>query len=117
MSSEETHFKDLHADELDKLKDIYVASRINSMTATELQDFVKVSIEDQIKGTVGPQEEKEAWLEMKEHFKDDFEEKVLSVRKGGVENLISPELEEFEKRKGLLEKRKAEQDSANQDMW
>ena len=87
------------------------------MTEDDFKKFVRVSIEDQIKGTVGKDEEKEAWLEMKEYFKDDFPEKILKVRKRQSGNKLSPEEEELEKRKILLEKRKKEQESSLEDMW
>ncbi len=117
MCIEETNFTDLSAFELDKLKDLYIESRLSSMTEDEFKKFVRVSIEDQIKGTVGKEEEKEAWLEMKEYFKDDFSEKILKIRKGKLDNRLSPEEEELEKRKILLEKRKKEQESNFEDMW
>ena len=114
---EETNFTDLSPLELDKLKDLYVESRLSSMTEDEFKKFVKVSIEDQIKGTVGKEEEKEAWLEMKEYFQDDFPDKIIEVRKGKLGNKLTPEEEELEKRKILLEKRKKEQESNLEDMW
>ncbi len=117
MPTEETTFKDLNEVELDKLKDLYVDSRLNTMSIEDLKNFVQISIEDQIKGTVGPQEEKEAWLEMKDYFKDCFEEMILKVKKVGIENPLSLEQEELEKRKSLLEKRKKENDSRIEDMW
>ncbi len=117
MSNEEINFKDLSHLELDKLKDLYVESRLNIMSQEDLRNYFKISIEDQIKGTVGNQEEKEAWLEMKEYFKDDFQDKILSVRKGNQVVLLTPEEEELEKRKNLLEKRKKEKDSKAEDMW
>ncbi len=117
MSNEEINFKDLNDLELDKLKDLYVESRLQSMSEEDLRTFVRISIEDQIKGTVGNQEEKEAWLEMKEFFKDDFDSKILFVRKGNQAVQLSPEEEELEKRKNLLEKRKKEKESKIEDMW
>ena len=117
MSTEETTFKDLNDLELDKLKDLYIESKVNNVTEEELKNFYKVSIKDQIKGTVGNEEEKEAWMEMKEFFKDDFQDKILIVRKGNKIEQLSPEEEELEKRKNLLEKRRNEQDSKTEDMW
>ncbi len=117
MSNEEINFKDLNDLELDKLKDIYVESRSKNMSEDDLRNFFRISIEDQIKGTVGNQEEKEAWLEMKEYFKDDFQDKILIVRKGNQVDLLTPEEEELEKRKNLLEKRRNEKDSMSEDMW
>ena len=117
MSIEETNFKDLNALELNKLKDLYIESKVNNTSEEELKNLFKISISDQIKGTVGNQEEKEAWMEMKEYFKDDFEAKVLCVRKENLKDSPSIEIEEFEKRKVILENRNTTNDSKNDDMW
>ena len=118
MPSDKLTFSDLTRDELDKLKDIYVESRLNSMSNDDLRAFVKLTFEDQIKGTVGKEEEREAWKEMMDYFKTDFDEKVLSVKKNIQENSDdSLENQEMEKRLKLLEKRKQEKDKSNEDMW
>ena len=80
MTNDEVSFKDLSRSQLDQLKDIYVESRLSCMSADDMRSFVKLTIEDQIKGTVGNEEEREAWKEIKDHFKTDFEDKVLSVK-------------------------------------
>ena len=121
MKQDEIYFKDLSNKQLDYLKDIYIESRISAMDKDELIKFVKSIITDQIKGTVGNQEEKEAWKEMKEYFKDDFEEKLKEVIKekgSSVEDYLNPEQEELEKRLDLIEKRKKEKkDNSHEDMW
>ena len=103
VTNEKLKFSDLSKRELEKLKDLYVASRINNMSTEELTSFVKISIEDQIKGTVGNEEEREAWKEMKDFFQGDFEGKVNSI--------------ELERRLKLVEQRKNEKDKENEDMW
>ena len=118
MTNDKLKFSDLSRDELDKLKDVYVDSRLNCMTNEELRSFVKITIEDQIKGTVGNEEEREAWKEMRDHFKTDFEEKVLSVRNNSQGSIdIDPEKLEMENRMKLVEKRKKENENENEDMW
>ena len=119
MTNEEISFKDLSRDELDDLKDIYVLSRINKMVESELRLFVKEVLEVQIKGTVGNQEEKEAWDEMKEHFDVDFAMKIKEVKKtAGLDNQgLSSEEKEFEKRLDILEARKKEKKESSTDMW
>ena len=117
MSSEEINFKDLSKTELDNLKDLYVENRLSKMSESELRSFVKGSIEDQIKGTVGNEEEKEAWLEMKNHFKDSFDARIISVMNSHREKSISPEQTELDQRIELLEKRKEEKDTKVEDMW
>ena len=116
---EELTYKDLSNKELDTLKDIYISSRVNSMTESDLRKFVKEIIIDQIKGTVGNAEEKEAWEEIKDHFSEDLSKKILEVKEKcnknqKVENK-SPEELEFDRRLGLLKKQQDEQSS--KDMW
>ena len=112
-------YKDLTEKELDYLKDIYISSRVNSMSENDLRLFVKEIIIDQIKGTVGNAEEKEAWEEIKEHFSDDLSKKILEVKakfsKNTKEELKSPEEIEFDKRLSLLKQQ--QEDKSNKDMW
>ena len=116
---EELTYKDLSETELDSLKDMYIASRVNSMTESDLRKFVKEIIIDQIKGTVGNAEEKEAWDEIKEHFSENLSKKILEVKEKCNKNLKveqkSPEEIEFDRRLGLLKQQQEEQ--SNNDMW
>ena len=49
------------------------------MSENELRKFVKEVLELQVRGTVGSEEEREVWKEMKDYFKDDFEKKIQEV--------------------------------------
>ena len=116
---EELTYKDLSNNELDTLKDMYISSRVNSMTESDLRKFVKEIINDQIKGTVGNAEEKEAWEEIKEHFSEDLSKKILEVKEKCNKNhnveQKSPDEIEFDRRLGLLKQQQEEQ--SNNDMW
>ena len=116
---EELTYKDLTEQELDSLKDIYISSRVNAMTENELRLFVREIIIDQIKGTVGNAEEKEAWEEIKDHFSDDLGKVILEVKakfsKNKKEELKSNEEIEFDKRLSFLKQQKDEKSS--KDMW
>ena len=116
---EEITYKDLTEIELDSLKDIYISSRLNSMNESDLRLFVKEIIVDQIKGTVGNAEEKEAWEEIKDHFSEDLSKKILEVKEKCSKNpnnvSKSPEEQEFEKRISLLKQQQEEKTS--KDMW
>ena len=116
---EELTYKDLTEQELDSLKDIYISSRVNAMTENELRLFVREIIIDQIKGTVGNAEEKEAWQEIKEHFSDGLTDKILEVKARFSKNtkveLKSPEELEFDKRLSLLKQQ--QEDKSGKDMW
>ena len=117
---EELTYKDLSEKELDSLKDVYISSRVNSMSENDLRLFVKEVIIDQIKGTVGNAEEKEAWEEIKEHFSEDLSNKILEIKarfsKNTKENLKSAEEIEFDKRLSLL-KQQQQEDKSSKDMW
>ncbi len=116
---EELTYKDLSETELDTLKDMYISSRVNTMTESDLRKFVKEIIIDQIKGTVGNAEEKEAWEEIKDHFSEDLSQKILEAKKQCNKNKKvidkSPEEIEFDRRIGLLKQQQDEQSS--KDMW
>ena len=115
----EINYKDLSEKELDMLKDMYISSRVNAMTESDLRQFVNEIIVDQIKGTVGNAEEKEAWEEIKDHFSDELSNKILEVKekctKGPKVDTKSLEEIEFDRRLGLL-KQQQEQESSK-DMW
>ena len=116
---EELTYKDLSEKELDTLKDMYISSRVNTMTESDLRKFVREIIKDQIKGTVGNAEEKEAWEEIKDHFSQDLSQKILEVKdkcnKNYKINQKTPEEIEFDRRLGLLKQQQEEQSS--NDMW
>ena len=117
---EELSYKDLTETELDIIKDMYISSRVNSMTENDLRQFVREIIIDQIKGTVGNAEEKEAWQEIKEYFSDDLGKRILQVKSKFSKNrkvdLKSPEEIEFDKRLSLLKQQQEEKESSK-DMW
>ncbi len=116
---EEITYKDLTELELDSLKDIYISSRLNSMNENDLRDFVREIIIDQIKGTVGNAEEKEAWEEIKDHFSEDLSNKILEVKEKFNKKYLleqkTPEEIEFDRRLGLLKQQQEEKSS--KDMW
>ena len=116
--TDELTYKDLSEKELDTLKDMYISSRINNMTESDLRKFVKEIFIDQIKGTVGNLEEREAWEEIKDHFSEDLSKKILEVKEKCNKNhkaQKSPEEMEFDRRLDLLKQQQEEQ--ASKDMW
>ena len=116
---EELTYKDLSATELDTLKDMYISSRVDTMNESDLRKFVKEIIIDQIKGTVGNAEEKEAWEEIKDYFSDELTKKIIEAKEKCNKNYKvdqkSPEELEFNRRLGLLKQQQEEQSS--KDMW
>ena len=116
---EELTYKDLTETELDTLKDMYISSRVNNMTEIDLRSFVKEIIIDQIKGTVGNAEEREAWEEIKDHFSEELSQKILEAKEKCNKNRKaaqkSAEEMEFDRRLGLLKQQQEE--SSSNDMW
>ena len=119
MTKEEISYKDLTNSQLDSLKEIYIETRIQQMSKEDLIKFAREVLEIQIKGTVGNEEEREAWKEMKEYFKDNLEDRIKEVLKikGSDLEESSPEQKELEERLELIEKRKKEKDDEVKDMW
>ncbi len=119
MKDEEISFKDLTKAQLNALKDLYIESRVKTMSEVDLRKLVKEVLELQVRGTVGNEEEREVWKEMKEHFDESFKQKIKDVikAKGSEEISIPTEKEEFQKRLEVLEQRKKEESKTNEDMW
>ena len=116
---EELSFKDLTTSELNSLKDLYIENRLESMSENDLRNFVREIIKDQIKGTVGNSEEKEAWEEMKEHFSEDFVKKITEIKSKTSKAIDitkrTPDEMEFDRRLSLLKQQQEEKSS--KDMW
>ena len=72
MKKEVFNFSDLSKKELESLKDYYVQEKVNNMSDNQLRQFAIENINHQIQETIGDEEEKEAWEEMKSFFKDEF---------------------------------------------
>ena len=119
MTNEELTYKDLSKKQLDSLKDIYIQTRVNSMNEEDLRSFASEVLELQIRVTVGADEEKEVWKEMKEYFGDSFSVHIKEIIKvdGDVETAIDQAQETFKKRLEVLEQRKLENKDQNEDMW
>ena len=80
MSKKKTNYSDLSTKELELLKDIYIDLKVKSMNNKDLKDFVIENISLQIKNTIGDDEEIEAWQEMEEFFKDEFENTIQDIQ-------------------------------------
>ena len=113
------NYKNLTQEQLESLKSIYINNRIDSMSEDVLRTFAKEVLELQVRGTVGNEEEREVWKEMKEYFQEDFEQKIKAIItvKESKEVGIDQEQKEFTERLKLLEQRKEEATQENEDMW
>ncbi len=117
MEKKDFNYKNLSSKELEYLKDIYIDQKVRTMDVNELKNFVSEHISLQIKSTIGHDEELEAWKEMENFFKDEFENTINSIQIKFNSNNQSIN----QKRNNLAEKTKSdpliEKDSEKKDMW
>ena len=81
MKKNKFNYSDFSKRELESLKELYITEKVKSMNDSELRHFAKEIISQQIKQTVGEEEEKEAWEEIKNFFNDDFEFILEGIKK------------------------------------
>ena len=90
MAKKKFNYTDLSPKELELLKDIYIDLKVKSMNNDDLKDFAIENISLQIKSTIGNDEELEAWQEMEEFFKDEFDNIIrdlqIKMRSNSIEN-------------------------------
>ena len=88
MAKKKFNFTDLSPKELELLKEKYIDLRVKSMNMNDLKDFVTENISLQIKNTIGKDEELEAWKEMEDFFKDEFDNTIQNIQiKLGTKNV------------------------------
>ena len=80
MAKKQLNYSDLSTKELGLLKDVYVDLKVKSMNDNDLKDFAFENISLQIKNTIGNDEELEAWQEMENFFKDEFENVIRDIK-------------------------------------
>ena len=80
MAKKKINYSDLSRKELQLLKDVYVDLKVKSMNNNDLKDFASENISLQIKNTIGNEEELEAWKEMEDFFKDDFQNTIEDIQ-------------------------------------
>jgi len=101
MTKKQINYSDLSSKELEILKDKYIDQKVKSMNFKDLKDFAIEHISLQIKNTIGNDEELEAWQEMEEFFKDEFDNTIRNIQikmkqKYGNETNISIDEKELE---------------------
>ena len=116
MKKQTLNYSDLTKKELEFLKNNYVKQKVLSMSIAELKEFVTENIDNQIRNTIGHEEELEAWVEMKNFFKEEFEEIIFKVKEKfkSVQELSINQLMDSQE-KGVLEN--ASSDNEKIDMW
>ena len=93
MAKKQFNYSDLSPKELELLKEIYIELKVKSMTLADLKEFATDNISLQIKNTIGNDEEIDAWKEMEEFFKDEFEDTIKGIQmKIGSKNIAQKDL-------------------------
>tara|TARA_B100000963_G_C22177986_1_gene473211 strand:- start:3 stop:353 length:351 start_codon:yes stop_codon:yes gene_type:complete len=80
MAKKQINYSDLSTQELDLLKEKYIDLKVKSMNNNDLRVFAIENISLQIKNTIGNDEELEAWCEMKDFFKDEFDNAIRDIQ-------------------------------------
>ena len=80
MAKQKINYSDLSSKELELLKEMYIDLKVKSMNIIDLKNFAFENISLQIKNTIGNDEELEAWQEMEDFFKDEFENIIQDIQ-------------------------------------
>ena len=117
MKKKSIIYSDLSKKQLETLKELYIQKKIESMSHQELKQYVLEIISHQINNTIGKEEEMEAWREMSDFFREEFERIIIEIQTKYNEdnNVLETELDPHKKRLELLERNTLEQEK--KDMW
>ena len=117
MKKKEIIYSNLSKKQLEKLKELYVQKKVESMSHQELKNYVLEIISHQINDTIDKEEEMEAWREMSDFFGEQFEITILEIQKKYIDqkNVLETEIDTQKQRIELLEKHNSVQEK--KDMW
>ena len=117
MKKKSIIYSDLSKNQLEKLKELYIQKKVESMSHQELKQYVLEIISHQINDTIDKEEEMEAWREMSEFFGEQFEIIILEIQTkySDEKNLIDTEIDPQKQRLELLERNNL--DKEKKDMW
>ena len=110
-------YSDLSKKQLEKIKELYIQKKVESMSQQELREYVLEIISHQINDTIDKEEEMEAWGEMSDFFGEQFETVILETQRkyNDEKNDLETEIDSQKQRIELLEKNNL--DREKQDMW
>ena len=110
-------YSDLSKKQLEKLKELYIQKKVESMSHQELKQYVQEIISHQINDTIDKEEEMEAWREMSDVFGAQFEIVILEIQTKYIDekNVIETEIDSQKQRIELLERNNLDQEKT--DMW
>ena len=110
-------YSDLSKKQLEKLKELYIQKKVESMSHQELKQYVLEIISHQVNDTIGKEEEMEAWREMSDFFGEQFEIVILEIQTKNIDekNVLETEIDSQKQRIELLERNNLDQEK--KDMW
>ena len=108
---------DLSKKQLENLKELYIQKKVESMSHLELKEYVLEIISHQINDTIGKEEEMEAWREMSNFFREQFEIIILEIQSKYIDdkNVLETQIDPQKQRIELLERNNSDQEKT--DMW
>ena len=117
MKKKSIIYSDLSKKQLEKLKELYIQKKIESMSHQELKQYVLEIITHQINDTIDKEEEMEAWTEMSDFFGEQFEIVILELQTKYIDekNVLDTEIDSQKQRIELLERNNLDQEK--KDMW
>ena len=110
-------YSDLSKKQLEKLKEFYIQKKVESMSHQELKQYVLEIISHQINDTIDKEEENEAWKEMSDFFKEQFEIVIQNIQTKYIheKNVLETEIDSQKQRIELLERNNLDKEKT--DMW
>ena len=110
-------YSDLSKKQLEKLKELYIQKKVESMSHQELKEYVLEIISHQINDTIDKEEEMEAWREMSDFFGEKFEVIIIEIQTTYIEdkNTLETKIDPQKQRIELLERNSFDQEK--RDMW
>ncbi len=117
MKKKSIVYSDLSKKQLEKLKELYIQKKVESMNHQELKQYVLEIISHQINDTIDKEEEMEAWREMSDFFGEQFEIVILEVQTKYIDdkNVHETKIDLQQQRIELLDRNNLVQDKT--DMW
>ena len=117
MKKKSLTYSDLSKKQLEKLKEFYIEKKVESMSLQELKTYVLEIISHQINDTIDKEEEMEAWREMSDFFREQFEIFIQEIKTKFIDekNVLETEIDSQKQRIELLQKNNLDQEK--KDMW
>ena len=117
MKKNKFNYSDFSKKEIESLKEYYINEKVKSMNESELRQFANEVISHQIKQTIGDEEEKEAWEEIENFFKDNFEFILEGIKKKLDGTNLDSKVESKREISNVREQSNDEIKKEKVDMW